>query len=100
MIHHISIDARNPLRVASVLAEILNAKAYQFLVPGSYTVMPFDKYGTAIVVFQQGNVWTQDIDEKLAQVIQSTSPDLVAVHAAISVPTLRQQIEAVARREG
>jgi hypothetical protein len=100
MIHHISIDARNPLRVASVLAEILNAKVYQFLIPGSYTVMPFDKYGTAIVVFQQGNVWTQDIDEKPAQVIQSTSPDLVAVHAAISVPTSQQQIEAVARREG
>jgi hypothetical protein len=100
MIHHISIDARNPLRVASVLAEILNAKAYQFLVPGSYTVMPFDKYGTAIVVFQQGNVWTQDIDEKPAQVIQSTSPDLVAVHAAISVPTSQKQIEEIARREG
>jgi hypothetical protein len=100
MIHHISIDARNPLRVASVLAEILNAKVYQFLIPGSYTVMPFDKYGTAIVVFQQGNVWTQDIDEKPAQVIQSTVPDLVAAHAAISVPTSQQQIEAVARQEG
>jgi hypothetical protein len=62
--------------------------------------MPFDKYGTAIVVFQQGNVWTQDIDKKPAQVIQSTSPDLVAVHAAISVPTSQQQIEAVSRREG
>jgi hypothetical protein len=100
MIHHISIDARNPLRVASVLAEILNAKAYQFLVLGSYTVMPFDQYGTAIVVFQQGNVWTQDIDEKPAHVIQSTSTDLVAVHAAISVPTSQQQIEEIARREG
>jgi hypothetical protein len=100
MIHHISINARNPLRVASVLAEILNGKAYQFLIPGSYTVMPFDKYGTAIAVFQQGDVWAQGIDAEPAQVIQSTFTDLVATHAAISVPTSQQQIEEIARREG
>jgi hypothetical protein len=100
MIHHLSIDARNPLRVASTLAEILSGKAYQFLIPNSYTVMPFDKYGTAIVVFQKGDVWVQDIDEKPARVIQSISPDLVAVHAAISVPISQQRIEEIARREG
>jgi hypothetical protein len=100
MIHHLSIDARNPLRVASVLAEVLNGKAYQFLTPNSYTVMPFDKYGIAIVVFQQGHVWAQGIDANPAQVIQSTSPDLVAIHAAISVPTSQQQIEKIAWREG
>jgi hypothetical protein len=100
MIHHLSIDARNPLRVASVLAEILNGKAYQFLIPNSYTVMPFDEYGTAIVVFQQGDVWARGVDTKPAQVIQSRSPDLVAVHVAISVPTSQQQIEEIARREG
>jgi hypothetical protein len=100
MIHHLSIDAHNPLRVASVLAEILNGKAYQFLIPNSYTVMPFDEYGTAIVVFQQGDVWAQNVDAKPAQVIQSTSADLVAMHAAISVPTSSQQIEKIARREG
>ncbi len=32
--------------------------------------------------------------------IQSTSPDLVAIHAAISVPTSQQQIEKIAWREG
>jgi hypothetical protein len=46
MIHHISIDAHSPLQVASILAEILNGKVYKFLIPGSYIVMPFDKYGT------------------------------------------------------
>lgn len=100
MIHHISIDARNPLRVASVLAEILNGKAYQFLIPGSYTVIPFDKYGTAIAVFQHGDVWAQGMNVEPAQVIQSTSTDLVAIHAAISVPTSQQQIEEIGQREG
>ncbi len=37
MIHHISIDAHDPCRVARVLAEIWQGKVYQFLVPGSYT---------------------------------------------------------------
>jgi hypothetical protein len=50
MIHHISIDAHNPLQVASTLAEIWHGKVYQFLAPGSYLVMPFDPYGTHIVI--------------------------------------------------
>lgn len=56
MIHHISLDARNPLRVASVLAEILHGKVYKFLIPGSYIAMPFDNYGTHFVVFKAGDV--------------------------------------------
>jgi hypothetical protein len=100
MIHHISIDALHPLRVASVLAEILNGRAYKFLIPGSYTVMPFDKYGTAVAVFKQGDVWAPGMDAEPAQVIQTTPNDLVAIHAAISVPTTQHQIEQIGRREG
>jgi hypothetical protein len=100
MIHHISIDVRDPLRVASVLAEILNGKAYQFLTPGSFTVMSFDNYGTCIVVFKQGDVWFPGIDAEPAKVIETTSTDLVAIHAAISVSTTQQQIEQIGQREG
>lgn len=100
MIHHISIDAYNPLRVANVLAEIWKGKAYQFFYPGSYNVMPFDSYGTGIVVFPHGTVWTPGADIKPAQLQPSTSTDLVAIHAAISVPTTQQQIEQIGQREG
>lgn len=100
MIHHISIDAHNPLRVARVLAEIWNGKAYPFLYPGSYTVMPFDNYGTAVVVLAQGNVWASGTDAESAQVLQTAPTDLVAIHAAISVPTTQQQIEQIGQREG
>jgi hypothetical protein len=100
MIHHISIDAHNPLRVASVLAEILNGKAYKFLVPGSYAVMPFDNYGTHIVVFKEGDVWVPGADAESAHVLQAAPTNLVAIHAAISVPTTQQQIEQIGRREG
>lgn len=100
MIHHISIDATNPLRVASALAEIWQGKVYQFLIPGSYLVMPFDAYGTHIVVLQRGDVWTSGADAESARIRQTASPDWVAVHAAISVPSSQQQIEQIGHREG
>jgi hypothetical protein len=100
MIHHMSIDARDPLRVAGVLAEIWNGKVYKFLVPGSYLVMPFDNYGTHIVVFKSGGVWVPGIDTEAAKVIQSAPSNFVSAHAAISVPTNHQQIEQIGQREG
>jgi hypothetical protein len=100
MIHHISIDAHNPLRVASALAEILNGKAYKFLVPGSYLVMPYDNYGTHIVVFKEGDVWAPGADAESAKIRQTATANFVSSHAAISVPTTLQQIEQIGQREG
>jgi hypothetical protein len=100
MIHHISIDAHSPLQVASVLAEILNGKVYKFLIPGSYIVMPFDNYGTHIVVFKEGDVWAPGADAESAQILQTRPTKLVASHAAISVPTTQHQIEQIGQREG
>jgi hypothetical protein len=100
MIHHLSIDARDPFRVASALAEIWNGKVYKFLVPDSYLTMPFDNYGTHIVVFKQGDVWVPGTDLESAQVRQTAPTDFMSAHAAISVPTNPQQIEQIGRREG
>ena len=100
MIHHISIDAHNPLRVANVLAEILAGKVYKFLIPGSYLVIPFDRYGTHIVVFKEGDVWASGNDTESAKVLQTEPTNLVSMHAAISVPTPCRQIEQIGQREG
>ncbi len=100
MIHHISIDARNPLRVASALSEILNGKVYKFLVPGGYLVMPYDNYGTHIVVLQDGDAWAPGADTESAKIRQTASANFVASHVAISVPTTLQQIEQIGHREG
>jgi hypothetical protein len=100
MIHHISLDAHNPLRVANALAEVLNGKTYKFLIAGSYVVMPFDNYGTHIVVFQEGDVWVPGADTESAKVIQTATANFASAHAAISVPTTQQQIEEIAHREG
>jgi hypothetical protein len=98
MIHHISIDAQNPERVAIVLAEIWQGQAFKFLIPGSYLVIPFDSYGTHVVVFKQGDVWAPGAEA--AQIRQTAPADLVAIHAAISVPTPHQKIEQIGQREG
>lgn len=100
MILHISIDARDPLRVASALAEVLYGKVYKFFTPGSYLVIPFDNYGTHIVVFEEGDVWVPGNDTESAKVLQAKSTHLVANHTAISVPTTQQQIEQIGQREG
>jgi hypothetical protein len=100
MIHHISTDAQEPLQVASALAEIWHGKVYQFLVPGSFLVMPFDNYGTHIVVFKQGNVWAPRADTESAKIVQTSPAKFVSSHAAISVPTTPKQIEQIGQREG
>jgi hypothetical protein len=100
MIHHISIDARDPLHVAGVLAEIWNGKVYKFLVPSSYIMLPFDNYGTHIVVLKAGDVWSPGNDLEAAKVIQTIPTNLMAIHTAISVPSTQQQIEQIGQREG
>jgi hypothetical protein len=98
MIHHMSIDAHDPWQVARVLAEIWQGKVYQFLVPGSYLIMPFDQHGTHLVVFQSGDVWMPGA--AAAKVCHATPADFVAAHVAISVPIGHQQIEQIGQREG
>lgn len=100
MILHISIDAHNPLQVASALAEVLKGQVYKFFTPGSFLVIPFDNYGTHIVVFKEGDVWVPGTDAKSAQVLQTEPNNLVANHAAMSVPTTQQQIEQIGQRQG
>jgi hypothetical protein len=100
MIFHISIDAHDPFRVASVLAEVLNGKVYKFFVPGSYLTIPFDKDGTHIVVFKQGDAWSPGTERESARILQSEPTPWVANHTAMSVPITQQQIEEIGHREG
>jgi hypothetical protein len=101
MIHHISIAAKNPLHVASVLAEIWHGKVFKFPHPGSYVVFPFDKYGTGIEVLPLECVLVPASDTEPSKVIQvSHSSSFVATHAAISVPVSQEQLEQIGKREG
>ncbi len=102
MIHHLSIAAHNPLHVAHILAEVWQGQVFQFLPhPGGYMVVPHDQYGSAIEIYPLGNQLAPGRDQEPAQLVhQPNTPDLVATHAAISVPTSETQIRQIGKREG
>ncbi|MBG1241917.1 hypothetical protein [Nostoc sp. NZL] len=102
MIHHISIAVRNPSHVAQVLAEILKAQAVPFPPnPGSYMVIPFDEYGTAIELYPLGSqIEPGENDEECVFVHTAITSMYTDIHAAISVPSSQKEIENIGVREG
>jgi hypothetical protein len=102
MIHHISIAAKNPLRVAHALAEIWQGLVLDFTHnPGSYLVVAADNYGSAVEVHPiQTQLMPGTGDEPCQILPQTNAENFVAVHAAISVPSSEAQIKQIAVREG
>ena len=108
MLHHISIPARNPAHVATVLAEILGGQAFPFLgpLPGAFSAVAGDEHGTLIEVYPQHMAIDPDVKEGGSPFLELDVPAEqiaaipVAFHALISVPVSRDKIEAVGAREG
>lgn len=102
MIHHLSISASNPLRVARVLAQILQGRVFEFSPhPGSYLVAPLDEYGTGIEVYPLGTQMVPGFDDGAQRFVTGTSrADFVATHIALSVPLSHAQIAAIGAQEG
>lgn len=102
MIHHISIAAENPYRVAQVLGELLIAQVAPFPPhPGSYIVMPLDEFGTAVEVLPLGTELCPGENDEQVQFVQSHAASrLTATHAAVSVQLSQAEIEQIAAREG
>ncbi|MEM6752519.1 MAG: hypothetical protein AAF630_06070 [Cyanobacteria bacterium P01_C01_bin.38] len=102
MIHHISIPAKNPAHVASVIAELFNSKYCAPFPsnPGSYVALAADEYGTVIEVYPLGTQMMPGQDDKPIQFqLQNNPSQFIATHAAISIPLNQSQIEAIANRE-
>ena len=101
MIHHISLPAKNPLRVAEVLAELFKGYCAPFPShPGSYVAFAADDYGTVIEVYPFGTEMTPGEGEQPIQFQhQKNSHQFIASHAAISVSLDQSEIESIAERE-
>ncbi|HEX7175482.1 MAG TPA: hypothetical protein VF240_09510 [Pyrinomonadaceae bacterium] len=102
MIHHISIPAENPRRVAEVLAEIWGGRCLAFPpFPGSYIVIVDDGRGSAIEVTPLGMELAPGVGDEQAQALanDNASP-FTATHVALSVPAREERIKEVAAREG
>ena len=102
MIHHISIPAKNPAHVASVIAELFDSK-YCAPFPsheGSYVALAADEYGTVIEVYPLGTEMIPGEDDKPIQFQhQNNHSQFIATHAAMSIPLNQSQIESIADRE-
>lgn len=101
MIHHISFPAKNPLKVAEVLAELFQGYCAPFPShPGSYVALAADECGTVIEVYPFGTEMTPgEGDEAIKFRHQDNPSQFIASHAAISVALEQSQIEEIAQRE-
>lgn len=102
MIHHLSIAAKNPLHVATVLAEICHGRVTAVLSTSrSYAVLTDDDYGTQIEVYPRGTELMPGQGQEQVVYIQSRfTPMFTATHALLSVPSSEEQIQQIGQREG
>jgi hypothetical protein len=101
MIHHISLDAKHPKHVATVLAEIMGGQivpAPPNFRPDSWFVLAHDQHGTLIEILPLGTeMWPDEIE---AGFHAGTSAPYVATHAYISVQTSAETLQQIGEREG
>jgi hypothetical protein len=102
MIHHISVAARDPRRVAGVLAELWQTRALPFPpVEGAYIVISDDGRGTAIEVVPLGaELAPGEGGEPAQSTLNPGGSPYTSTHAALSVPLSRERVREIAEREG
>lgn len=100
MIHHVSIPARNPEHVASVLAELMGGYSGPFVgpIPGAFVAYAEDDFGTGFECYPEDLVI--EPGETMAKAAKATPPTALAFHALVSVKVSRADIERIAAREG
>ena len=97
MIYHASLPARDALRVATVLAELLGGRAYRFpIVEGAFQIVTGDTDGTMLEVLPERIQL-----EPQAGIATTGSPATYhPFHLLLSVPVERADIERIGAREG
>ena len=102
MLFHMSIAADDPKHVAAVLAELWNGQARPFppVSDNGWIALAGDERGTAIEVYPQGIVLRDSEGDVDAHGEASGSDRFSATHGAIATALDRDQVLAIARREG
>jgi hypothetical protein len=100
-IHHISIAAENPEKVASALAEILGGRVWPFPAhAGSFMAMTGGPLDVGIEVYPLDVELVLDEASRQVTFRRAATARHTATHAAVSVPATQATIEAIAAREG
>ncbi|MHB8885067.1 MAG: hypothetical protein ACYC5H_08240 [Methylovirgula sp.] len=103
MIHHVSLPAREPERVANVLAELMGGRAYPFLGPldGAFITVAGDAYGTMIEVYPDTTTMEPLINQRFIPFgTNPTPPEHTSWHVNLSVNLEQAEIERIGAREG
>ncbi|HEX5318326.1 MAG TPA: hypothetical protein VFW46_04160 [Stellaceae bacterium] len=101
MIHHLSIAAREPQRVADALAEMMGGKAVKFPPnPGSFFALQLDDHGSGVEVYPAGTVLEPGGEVGGGFAKTGPTSGYRATHFALSVKTDAKKVEAIAQREG
>jgi hypothetical protein len=102
MIHHLSIAARDPRRVAGVLAELMGGTAVPFPPnPGSFFALQLDEHGSGVEVYPAGTELQPGGSDGGGFVKKPAAErGYGPTHFALSVSTDADEVEAIARREG
>ena len=101
MIHHLSMSARDPKKVADVFAELMDGVSTPFPpCPGAYIALARDGHGTAVEVYPAGVVLEADGERGASFVVTDMPARSEPVHLALSVDSTVADVEAIARREG
>jgi hypothetical protein len=101
MIHHVSIPAREPQRVAEVLAELMDGKCVPFsALSGAFMAMNGDEHGSLIEVYPEEATLEIPRDDDQVVFGEHAPPRAWPFHLLLSVPRSRQEIERIGAREG
>jgi hypothetical protein len=102
MIHHLSISARDPKRVAEVLAEFMGGHVTTFPPnPGSWFAHQHDRFGTGVEVYPAGTELRPAGPGGSGFAMDAAhAPVYGPTHFALSVQMSPEAISEIARREG
>jgi hypothetical protein len=100
MLFHVSIDARDPRRVATVLAELFGGEATPFpaVAEGSWIAIAGDARNTAVEVYPRGTELIEGPGDADALGVPGV-PGLCATHFAMATQLSQGEVFAIARRE-
>ncbi len=103
MIHHLSIAARDPQRVADALAEMMGGQGGQGFPPnpGSFFALQLDENGSGVEVYPAGTLLEPGGEVGAGFAKTGPRDGYRSTHFALSVKTDADKVvTAIAKREG
>lgn len=100
MIHHVSLPAADPRRVAHFLAGLMGGRTFPGPVPGAWMALAGDGHGTEIEVYPEGTALVPGPPGSPNRYAPAGPAAPTPFHLLLSVALEESQVLTAARREG